>query len=447
MARLVFSVALLLALAFAGCLDGTSGSSKSIGSVKIGANVQARVGLGLEPSLEPLWYDPETAPHPAFDYPTLSHPPAGEIKNPWLRPIPAAPLPANIVGLKHVAQVKGAPSGAGMSLIGSIAILPSGSGTRFVDISDPTKPTVIGTSQERSRGSDTIVYPNGRIVAVVATGGPRIGLIDITNPAAPIDLPAIQTTGTHKVDVVPGTPIIYNSARGDIWDASDPEKPVKVQATMPDTCHRTYFYIEPKEEYYRAICAGYDTTQLWDIKDPAKPTVVVSIPMWHGRTELPPASAAPVTFSHFAILNRNHKVLVVGDEMGGGAAMACGVNAPVGGRDVSTPTGALWFYDVSNEKSPILKGWLSPSVPWLNSPASSCTAHHGRLVPDPQGMRDLLAMGYYGAGVILVDFTDASSPKIIDQFNQGTSVWEAWYYNGYVFTGDGRRGLDAIGFR
>ncbi|HLE47018.1 MAG TPA: hypothetical protein VI818_01880, partial [Candidatus Thermoplasmatota archaeon] len=199
-------------------------------------------------------------------------------------------------------------------------------------------------------------------------------------------------------------------------------------------------------EYYRAICAGYRNTDIWDIKDPLAPKVVISIPMWHAQQGVP--GQTPGGLSHFAILSLNHKTLVVGDETGGGAAMACAahVGSPAP-RDVSTPIGALWFYDVTNEKDPKFKGWLAPRVPWDNSPATSCTAHHGRLVPDPEGKRDLLAMGYYGAGVLLVDFTDPSSARIVDQYNQNTSVWEAWYYNGYIVTGDMKRGLDMIKFR
>jgi hypothetical protein len=446
MARAVLVAVVLLTLTFAGCLSEDDAATKSAKARGIGAkDAKAALGTLLTPSVEPLWWNPETFPHPAYNYPTLSNPPQGDLVNPWLKPIPAATLPSPIAGLKHVAQVKGTTSGAGMSLIGGIAILPSGTGTRFVDIRDPAHPSVVGTSPERSRGSDTIVYPNGRIIAVVATGGPRIGLIDITNPAAPIDLSAIITEGTHKVDVVPGTPIIYNSARGDIWDATNPEAPVKASKRMPATCHRTYFHIEPANNYFRAICAGYRDTHLWDITDPLDPKVIVTIPMWHAQQGVP--GVTPGGLSHFAILNRNHKTLVVGDETGGGAAMACGAHASQGGKDYSTPIGALWFYDVSDEKNPKFKGWLAPRVPWDKSLGSSCTAHHGRLVPDPEGKRDLLAMGYYGAGVLLVDFTDAASARIVDQYNDNTSVWEAWYYNGYVFTGDGRRGLDTIGFR
>ena len=47
---------------------------------------------------------------------------------------------------------------------------------------------------------------------------------------------------------------------------------------------------------------------------------------------------------------------------------------------------------------------------------------------------------------VLIDFTDPTDPWMIDQWNEHTDTWEAWYYNGYVFTGDLRRGLDVLTF-
>src|SRR5687768_4055413 len=129
MARLVAPFVIAATLLLAGCLETEPVSEEPDKVEKIANAVPAK---------EPLWYNPQTFPHPKFNYPTLTNPPT-EITNPWLRPIPAAQLPTHISGFEHVAQVKGAPRGAGMSLIGSIAILPANP-TYFVDISDPTKP-------------------------------------------------------------------------------------------------------------------------------------------------------------------------------------------------------------------------------------------------------------------------------------------------------------------
>lgn len=445
MARSALVAAVAALLILTGCLE-TGGSSQSVGKRSLGGSKDAlSIAGSLLPTTEPLWKNPQYYPHPAYNYPTLTNPPQ-IFANPWLRPIPATELPANIQGLTKVSKVDGAARSSGMSIIGSLAILPS-SPTRIVDISDPTHPRVLSNFNVSARGSDTIVYPDGRIVVALATGGQPLVLVDITDPTNPYEITRIQTAGTHKVDIVPGTPIIYNSARGEIFDASDPANPVNSTSRMPATCHRTYFYNDPSREMYRAYCAGYQFTHIWDTADPMHPTVIKSIPMWHANDDLPPTSYAPVTFSHFSIPNDDASVLIVGDEMGGGAAMACGVHASTPVRDASTPTGALWFYDIKDEQNPRLLSWISPRASPIDNPQStppSCTAHHGRIVPDPT--RDLLAMAFYSAGVVLVDFTDPSSPRILDQEASGMRVWEAVYYNGYVFTGDMGYGLDTLGF-
>lgn len=64
----------------------------------------------------------------------------------------------------------------------------------------------------------------------------------------------------------------------------------------------------------------------------------------------------------------------------------------------------------------------------------------------------MVAMSFYGAGVVLVDFTGIDFgrgmlPRVVDQWAQGSDTWETWYYNGYLFTGDLARGLDVLKFR
>jgi len=465
-------VALLVALPFA--LAGCVGSTQEILPESVPA------GLLLKPAAVELWHNPQTTPHPAFGFPTLTQPATGEsVPEAW-RPIPAAELPAKITGLELLAAGAdaGIESGAGMSVFGSLAVVPGyGAGTKVVDISDPTMPDVLATIEEEDgnhRNVDLIAYPDGRLVAVFATNARYLDVWDLTDPKAPTHLPKIEPeTRTHKVNVVPGTPIVYNAnsmgggntgivaGQGtgvtEIYDLTDPANPVHVQDFANGYgCHHIYFWIDPAQEKYRAICAGVQMTQLWDIADPLNPSVIVSIPVHHGNTMLPAASRSPTMFSHFAILNYAGDVLVVGDETGGGGQPpGCDVGLQAAGRSVSGPLGNLWFYDVSDETSPKLVGTFGPSVPLVanqpdpaNGPGAaffSCTAHHGRLVPDPEG-RDLLAMAFYSAGVILVEFSDPANPLAIDQFAEGTNVWEVQYYNGYLFTGDLNRGMDVLGF-
>src|SRR5581483_3141950 len=149
----------------------------------------------------------------------------------------------------------------------------------------------------------------------------------------------------HKLGVVPGTPIVYNAnSRGgadagfpqenldpsqgkgwtEILDFSDPYNPVVANNfTNGYGCHHVFFWIDASKDKERAICAGIQYTQIWDIKDPIHPKVIVSVPMHHGNPMLPSTAvtqSAPLvparllTFSHTAMLNEDGTILIAGDE-------------------------------------------------------------------------------------------------------------------------------------
>jgi hypothetical protein len=446
----------LLAAALAGCVQTPSGTQE----------VDPASVLGLLPATEPLWNNPQTAPHPLFNYPTLSNPATGANIPSWWNPIPVRPLPEQITGMELVTaagdQMK---QGAGMSVFGSLAVVPGyGEPTAIFDISDPEAPVLLSTLDDEShRNVDFIAYPSGRLVIVLSTGAGILPVWDITDPTDPKHLVDLEpASGTHKVNVVPGTPIVYNAnsnggagsgptglvagmtpgtaaGQTEIFDLTDPEDPVHVQDWKNGFgCHHIYFWNSAEKQ--RALCAGIEFTQIWDTADPRNPTVITSLPVHHGVAGTPSASIPLMAFSHFSILNDDGTILIVGDEMGGGSVPP-GCSAP------GAPTGAIWFYDVKDETSPQLLGWFSPGHHLDPSRAAvSCTAHHGRLVPGPDG-QDLLAMAFYGAGVALVDFSDPTMPRLVDQFAEGTDTWEVQYYNGYLFTGDLNRGMDVLTFK
>lgn len=449
----------LLSTVLAGCINPEDTAS----------DTQAVTGsTDLLARADPMWRAPQDFPHPAFGWPTLTNPPEGENVPEWWRPIPWNELPASIEGIEHEATLPDTSGGAGMAAFGSLVVLPTTSGSTYtVDISDPTNPKVLGEIEISTRGAAIIPYPDGRLVTVLATAT-DILVWDITDPTDPQDLGGLgPETGSHKVGVVPGTPIVVNanSAGGgivegyteatatgvaEIYDLTDPENPELVQVFENGYgCHHIYFHNDPDRDLYRAYCAGIEVTQIWDMTDPRDPRVIVNVPVHHGNPDLPHGSVFLLLFSHFSIVNEDATVLIVGDETGGGAAPGCDAYLEIGGQSLSGPIGNLWFYDISDEKNPELLGWVNPMAPALSlalgedvtSPV--CTAHHGRLVPNDEG-RDLLAMAFYGAGVVLVDFTDPTNPIIIDQYIDGANVWEVWHYNGWLITGDRGRGLDVL---
>jgi hypothetical protein len=466
MLRLRTPVALVLVLlggVVAGCVTPT-------GTVQTASTLAVPGGLLAQAAS--LWPDHENEPHPGWGWPTLTHPaPNGTATPYWWGPIANATVPADIKGLKHVAKSPDSvTAGAGIAVFGRLALVPSDAKDSWIlDISDPEHPAVLSQyNGNGGRGAGFMAFPDGRLYGIVSTT-PGFDVVNVTDPHnASVVAQVKAPRGGHKTGIVPGTPYVYNanSKGGDgdpvfgttgdiqgvgdkgeteIYDLSNPEAPVLVQEFKNGYgCHHIFFWVDASKDKERAICAGIEYTQIWDIKDPAKPKVIVSVPVHHGVVGVPATSVPPFVFSHFAILSEKGDQLIVGDEMGGGSI-------PPGCSVPDAPTGALWFYDVKDEKNPRLQGWFSPGTHLAqhpSNPTASCTAHHGRLVPDPAGKRQLIALAFYGAGTVLVDFTNPMLPQLVDQWSaDDTNTWEAWYYNGYVFTGDLGRGLDVLTLR
>ena len=482
------------ALALAAC--SASEPLAIFGAAKVADKADDTVGsLRAGPA---LWDDPQNTPHPMFNWPTLSHPPAAAKVPAYWVPPPARALPGTVSGIRHLTRADEIPRGAGLAAFGSLIVLPGfGSDSSVIDIRDPARPKRLSTFGDNGanfesaaadpevaqrghvdlesrmlgadRGAAIIAYPSGRLVTVLSTSS-EIESWDITDPAEPRPLPPLVVPNSHKLGVVPGTPLVYNAgSRGggqagnlmgtdhtEIFDLSDPDDPQFVQDFQNGySCHHIFFWNNPQQNKFRAICAGVEVTQIWDTADPRNPKVIVTLPVHHGVPGTPSAAvlvrvpgviAIAEAFSHSAGLNRAGDILYVGDENGGGGlppGCVASVATPAG--DISAPIGAIWFYDISTETSPRLKGWWSAANnPTQKSATATCTAHHGRLVPDPD--RDLLAMAFYGDGVILIDFSNPMLPRAVGQFVESSNTWEAWYYNGYLFTGDLARGLDVLTF-
>jgi hypothetical protein len=407
----------------------------------------------LLPDEEQAWKDPMTQPHPDFAYPTFTTVPE-DAPDHW-QPIATDGLPDTVAGTEHTARADDVPTGSGIALFGQLAIV-SGDPTSIVDISDPANPQTLAQIDVSTRDADTIAYPDGTLVAIFATSSGVLPYYDISDPSDPVQIGSLEpSTTTHNVAVLPGTPIVFNSnsagasypngrtadgadGQTEIYNLSDPEDPEHVADWQNGYgCHDITFWNDPSQDKYRGYCAGIQMTQIWDVADPTNPEVITNVPVHHGNPDLP-STEVPITFfSHLAMTNQDGTVLIVGDETGGGAAPGC---------DGPGYAGNLWFYDISDETDPQLMGSYSPSPPALTTAtddnAPTCTAHFGRLIPSED--RDLLAMAFYGAGTVVLDFTDPSNPQVVDQFHQGTNTWDAWYYNGYLFTGDISTGLDVL---
>ncbi len=375
-----------------------------------------------------------------------------------VRPVKEFPLPDEIRGFEELTNLD-EHGATGIWVTDGLAYLSGSVGLRIYDVADPADPILLADNVSDTQGTrdvDVFVHPDdNRTYAVLAHGSSLITLVDVTDPTAPVVVSAVEDIGAaHNIAVVPGHPVVYNSrsisthtpepgATGkiDIVDFADPEDPVVhvfdfpavamtvggvPRAVASTTCHDVTF----NEELDRAYCAGVTDTTIWDVSDPLDPEII-QVFDW------------PFTNIHHAAWDaRDGDLLILGDEFAGVLAPA-----PMCHDTVEYPTSALWFIDISDLMTPVPLGYFQ--IEWDAAGASVdagspvyCSTHFGTVVED----EDLFVIGWYSAGTALVDFSDPMNPfQVAHHRAEGaTSVWEARYWNGHVFTGDGARGMDVL---
>lgn len=366
-------------------------------------------------------------------------------------------LPTDMQFLTRTHNLTG--TGHGIAVYGPLAVAGNNPGPmNIINILDPQNPQVVSVIDSPVRDADFIAYPDGRLVVVSVSGsGNSVVFTEVTDPHNPEQSAVFDMScGNHNIVVVPGTPFVYSSeSAGEggntcIIDVSDPNNPIEVNVWASGySCHDTTFYMNASESKYRGYCAGIEALQIWDVTDPANPTVVNTWG-WPALGVHDFGAISLATFAHLAIPNHDASILILGDETGGGAAPGCDVSVhePTTGTTVTGPLGNLWFYDITDEMNPVLKGSISPSA---TDQRGSCTAHFGRVIEDTNHV----VMGFYSAGVLMVDFRDPQNPVEVAHYEQplpgplsegqgAGSIWDVWYYQGYLFTGDMTHGLDVL---
>ncbi len=359
-------------------------------------------------------------------------------------------LPEVVSGMEFALRAVDS-SAAGIWLHENRAYLSGPSGLRILDVTDPVNPVMLAEDipETASRDVDIMEHPNGRLYAVLSAGG--VALVDVTNPAE-AEIVSEASVGSHNMAVVPNSTVVYNSrsisahvpgagetGQIDIVDFADPVNPVVTVFAFPAvildpsgvprtvqsmTCHDITF----NAELARAYCAGVTDTTIWDISDPLQPEIIQVID-WPG------------TNIHHAVWDAHGgDLLILGDEFAGVAAPS-----PPCSATVSDPTSALWFFDISDLATPTPVGYFQVEWEQLESDTGEtphyCSTHFGTLVED----RDLLVMGWYSAGTVLIDFSDPANAKQVAHYRgNGANTWESRYYNGHIFTGDTGRGMDIL---
>ena len=317
-------------------------------------------------------------------------------------------------------------------------------GLYIFDISAPSKPKLAGRFACPGYQDDVGVWRTTVVLGMHyaqeypgcterETGGLRI--VDVTDPTKPAELAfvEIKPRGTHTVTIVGDTGFVYANPGGNgdndaekvttIVDIRVPSEPKVVGEFLPPDsagCH------DINVVGTRAYCAGTKVTHILDITDPVHPEVVSSI------------TNPLIYFHHGALPSSDGDTLVIADE-----AYGFHVCDPLG----ANPTGAFWFYDISDEMNPVLEGWISQTGFlavggfFFNTRGDWCTAHNFNMVPG----KDWMVASAYTGGTSIIDFSNPDSPSVIGWIvPEGADTWSSYYYRGHIYTGDIKRGFDVI---
>lgn len=335
-------------------------------------------------------------------------------------------------------------------------------GFRILDISNPAAaPTEVGQFDCAGSQSDVSIWDT---LVFVSVDGPRtspacgagsgtawegIRIVSIANPAAPTQIATVATDcGSHTNTIVPdlaNNRILVYVLSYPLGDASatcsvQTHRKISVVAvplanpasasviTTPDVgpaaigCHDVTVLLEKK----LAGAACLDESQLWDITDPTQPQILAHI--------VNPA----INIHHSTTFSWDGNTLVIGDELGG-AAVAPGCVVP----NTMSPTGALWFYDVTNRALPIVRS--SYHIPQQDL-GSVCSAHNFNTLPTTSS-RDVLTSAWYSGATTVVDFTNPAAPFQIGYYIPKTPLaansWSSYWYRDRMYANNrNTRGVD-----
>jgi len=193
-----------------------------------------------------------------------------------------------------------------------------------------------------------------------------------------------------------------------------------------------------------AACSSMNEVSLWDVREPLAPVVFAHF------------SDPQIFHHHSAVFSPDGATLVVQDESF--VPLAGEISAADDGC-LGTDAGALRFYDISGTIADYRAGRPFPRTPQrtavLQVPEEVpqklrawCYAHYGGVVPIPPdpdlAIRNLLVMGWSGAGTWLVDFTVPTEPRFVAHyFDAGSSTTSAsftaasYWYRGRIFANNG----------
>jgi hypothetical protein len=319
--------------------------------------------------------------------------------------------------------------------------------TAFVSIDSASSNSV-------ENGSCNNTKATGFVEADKSTGLEGVRVVDYSNPEQPKQVAFVTTKcGSHTHTLVPDGDTTYMyiesypltptadceaaTGHGQVsilkFPTNDPSKlefvdyfditPTPLPNDAPIGCHDLQAW--PEKDIVIAACIT--ESQVWDIKDPAKPVILARI------------TNPDISIHHSAAFTWDGKYAIISDEYAGAEGGGC-----VG--DQTSTVGAMWFYDLADPASPALKGHYSlPRVPPADSDDEAsrfrCTTHLYTILPMKDPAKYIAVSSYYSGGISAVDFSDPANPVELGFYLQqpggvNPDSWSAYWYNGRIYTND-----------
>jgi hypothetical protein len=285
-------------------------------------------------------------------------------------------------------------------------------GIRIFDAADPRNPQLIASVPTDCGSHTNTLVPdlaNGRILLYVSSyalrPGPHCGADREANPLhGKISIVAVPLAAPQTASVI-ATPAVDAPVFG--GGSADFAPTIG--------CHDIAVFLP----LHLAAAACMSEGQIWNISNPDAPRVLAHI------------GNRSIEFWHSATFSWDGKVLVFGDESGGGSC-----------HSRAEPDGRLWFYSLAHPARPVL---LSS---FLIAPQQTeyCSVHMFNVIP--RKGRSILVSGWYEGGSRIVEFTNPRKPvQLAANVPPDADEWTGYWYNGTIYVSDINRGLDVFSLR
>ncbi len=315
-------------------------------------------------------------------------------------------------------------------------------GIRLFDISNPAMPVQVGAVQT-CRGSHThsvVEGPtsDGKII-VFNSGTSSIRDQEEMGDCFE-DIPGDDRTALFRIDVIeipidnPSNSKIIDSPTvfadletgviAGLWRGGDHGDETQ-ETEITDQCHDITVF--PSASLAAGACSGNGI--LFDISDPTKPQRIDDV------------TDTGFAYWHSATFNNEGTKVLFTDEWGGGGRARCRAWDPMN-------WGANAIYDIVEGKLEFRSHFKMPAP---QKETENCVAHNGAIIPVPG--RDIFVQAWYQGGISIIDFTDSSNPVEIAYFDRGPILedelitggfWSVYYYEGTIYGTEITRGLDVF---